>query len=189
VRNRADKPLAGVVIALKGAKTSTTTNSEGDFYLAYDTEVPVVVLNYAGYQTQTLRLLAKSPVAITLYETGTPLLPQKEGVEMVMEVEETPDVEASFTGGAAAYTAYMKQNMHYPEAAEAKGLSGTVFVSFVIDEQGRILNPQVSRGCEGFNAEALRLVSNMPWWTPARRHDKPIRSTSYLRVRFEYHTE
>jgi hypothetical protein len=29
----------------------------------------------------------------------------------------------------------------------------------------------------------------MPWWTPARRQGRPVRSSSYLRVRFEFHGE
>lgn len=189
VRNKADKPLAGVVIALQGGSMTTATNADGDFYLAYSADVPVVVFNYAGYQTQTLRLNAKNPVGITLYEVGTPLLPQAEGIEMVIEADETPDVAPSFTGGAAAYMAFMRQNMKYPQAAQAKELSGTVLVSFVVDEQGRILNPQVAKGYEGLNEEALRLVGIMPWWTPARRNGKPVRASSYLRIRFEYRVE
>jgi TonB family protein len=189
VRNKADKPLAGVVIALQGTAGATTTNADGDFYLTYSADVPVVVLNYAGYQTQTLRLNAKNPVGITLYEVGTPLLPQAEGIEMVIEADETPDVAPSFTGGAAAYATFMRQNMQYPRAAQAKEISGTVLVSFVVDEQGRILNPQVAKGCDGLNEEALRLVGLMPWWVPARRHGQPVRASSYVRIRFEYRVE
>jgi len=196
VRNKANQPLAGVVISLQGGASLqagamvTATNAEGAFYLSCaDAEPPVLTLKYAGYQTQTFRITAKSPVSIVLYEVGTPLLPQATGVEMVVEAAETPEVAAAFPGGNAAYQAYMRQNMRYPAAAKAKELAGTVLVSFMVDEQGRILNPEVARGVDGLNEEALRLVSAMPWWTPARRSGRPMRSSSYVRIRFEYRAE
>jgi protein TonB len=196
VRNKSGLALAGVVISMQGGATVqtgasvTATNGEGAFYLSCaNAEPPVLTLKYAGYQTQTFRITAKGPVSITLYETGTPILPQVAGVEMVVEAPETPDVAATFPGGNAAYQAFMKQNQRYPRAAQQKELTGTVLVSFTVDEQGRILDPQVASGVDGLNEEALRLVSTMPWWTPARRQGRPVRSSSYLRVRFEFHGE
>ncbi len=196
VRNKGGQALAGVVISMQGGAavqtgaSVTATNGEGGFYLnCANAEPPVLTLKYAGYQTQTFRITAKGPVDIVLYETGTPILPQAAGIEMVVEMPETPDVAAAFPGGAAAYQAYMKQNLRYPRAAQEKELAGTVLVSFNVDEQGRILDPQVASGVAGLNEEALRLVSSMPWWTPARRQGRPVRSSSYLRVRFEFHGE
>lgn len=196
VRNKANQPLAGVVISLQGAAAPqaearvAATNAEGGFFLnCASAEPPVLTLKYAGYQTQTLRIVAKGPVDITLFETGTPLLPQADGIQMVMEATETPEVAAVFPGGITAYQAYMEQNIRYPAAAQAKKIAGVVLVSFTIDEQGRILNPEVARGVAGLNEEAVRLVSAMPWWTPARRAGQPVRSSSFLRVRFEYRAE
>ena len=192
VYDKANKPLAGVVItlqqgaALQSGASVTATNAEGGFYLSYTGEAPVLIFKYAGYQTQALLIKAKSPVSITLYEVGTPLLPQAEGIEMVVETVETPDVAPMYPGGSSAYQAYIKQNLHYPEAARNKGVSGMVLVSFTVDEQGRILNPEVARGVEGLNAEALRLTAAMPWWTPGRKNGRPVRSSSFLRIRFEY---
>ena len=189
VRNKTNQPLAGVVIGLQGVTTATATNADGDFYLTYTGDAPVLVLKYAGYQTQTLCVRAKSPVGITLYEVGTPLLPQADGIEMIIESVEIPDVAPAFPGGVAAYQAYMKQNMRYPEAAKAKEVSGTVLVGFVVDEQGRILNAEVAKGCDGLNEEALRLVNMMPWWTPGRKNGQSVRASSFLRIRFEYRAE
>ncbi|RZK11945.1 MAG: TonB family protein [Hymenobacter sp.] len=189
VRNKANQPLAGVVVALQGIAAITATNADGTFYVTYTGEAPVLVLKYAGYQTQTLRVLAKSPVGITLYEVGTPLLPQAAGIEMVIETVEVPDVAPVFSGGTAAYRAYIKQNLRYPDAAKAKGAAGTVLVGFVVDERGHILNAEIAQGVDGLNEEALRLVNLMPWWTPARKNGQPVRASSFLRIRFEYHTD
>ena len=186
VCNTANQSLPGVVITLQNTSTMVITNSAGEFLLNCDDASPVLTFKYAGYQTQTLRMVAKSPVTITLYKIGTPLLPQAAGVEMVvLDGLVAVDEQPAFPGGPEAYLAYMEQNMHYPEAAAAKNISGTVLVGFTVDEQGRILNAQIAKGCEGLNEEALRLVNLMPWWVPARLQGKPVRATSCLRIRFE----
>ncbi len=94
------------------------------------------------------------------------------------------DEPPTFPGGAAAYRAYLRDNLHYPALARDQGIAGAVLVGFVVDEQGRILDPQVAKGCDGLNEEALRLVGRMPWWLPARRAGQPVRATFYLRIRF-----
>nr|GFD16197.1 hypothetical protein [Tanacetum cinerariifolium] len=63
----------------------------------------------------------------------------------------------TFPGGAVAYRAYLRDNLHYPALARDQGIAGAVLVGFVVDEQGRILNPEVAKGCDGLNEEALRL--------------------------------
>ncbi len=79
----------------------------------------------------------------------------------------------------------LRQNAHYPEKAQQQGLTGAVFVSFVVDETGRILDAQVLKGCgNGFDEEALRLVRLMPWWNPGRAGGTAVRAGCTLRIRF-----
>lgn len=64
-------------------------------------------------------------------------------------------------------------------------MSGDVFVSFVVDEAGRLLDAEVVKGIGyGLDEEALRLVRLMPWWAPARANGKPVRAPATLRIRF-----
>ncbi|TDN37207.1 hypothetical protein A8B98_05035 [Hymenobacter sp. UV11] len=129
---------------------------------------------------------ARSGVAITLYAVGVAPPSDVEpavgaGSNGVVYAEEL----ASFPGGDAAYTTYLRQNAHYPEKAQQEGLAGAVYVSFVVDETGRILDAQVLKGCgNGFDEEALRLVRLMPWWNPGRAGGKAVRSGCTLRIRF-----
>ena len=186
VCNKANQPLPGVAITLQNTSVMVITNGAGEFFLNSNEASPVLTFKYAGYQTQTLRIVAKNLVTITLFKIGTPILPQAEGIEMVvLDGLVAVDEEPAFPGGPEAYQAYIKRNLHYPETAEAKGISGMVMVGFTVDEQGRILNAQVVKSCEGLNEEALRLVNLMPWWVPARLDGKPVRATSSLRIRFE----
>jgi len=91
----------------------------------------------------------------------------------------------AFTGGPAAFQKFLRNKLKYPEEALRKGISGKVHVSFVIDEQGRILDPKVVRGLgSGLDEEALRLVRIMPWWTPGRTGGQPVRVAYTLPIVF-----
>ena len=60
-------------------------------------------------------------------------------------------------------------------------VAGKVFVSFQVDEKGKISDAKVIRGlCDTCDKETLRLVQEMPNWTPARKAGKNITSESTL---------
>lgn len=55
-------------------------------------------------------------------------------------------------------------------------LSGTVVVQFVVDEQGRPLDPAaIKASSPELSAGVIRLVRLMPWRTPGRQQDQPVR--------------
>lgn len=55
--------------------------------------------------------------------------------------------------------------------------NGRVFVQFIIDEQGRLIEPQIVYGIgEPYDSEALRLMSEMPIkWIPGTKDGVNIR--------------
>ena len=186
VLNDKGEPLPSVVVAVKGTPTSTTTNAAGNFLVAVDVDDPVLVFTCAGYQAQALAVQARNGLAVTLYPIGVapPSSVQPAtgaGINGVAYADELP----TFPGGEAAYGAYMRQNVHYPEEARKQGMPGIVFINFVVDETGRILDAQVLKGCgNGFDEEALRLVRLMPWWNPGRSLGQIVRSACTLRIKF-----
>lgn len=75
-----------------------------------------------------------------------------------------------FPGGAKAIKEYLSKNMKYPAEAKEKGIQGRVIVQFVVDEKGKVTSPKVARSVEAsLDSEALRLIENMPRWTPGRK--------------------
>ena len=186
ILNDKGNPLPGVFITMKDAAVSATTNAAGNFLLASELANPVLTLKCAGYQTQTVALRAAGPVTITMSPVGVGGGPAAAGVEVVSGLLNLADEQPAYPGGVEAYRTYLQQNVHYPEAAKVKNISGDVFVSFVVDEAGRILDAEVVKGCAAsLNTEALRLIRLMPWWTPARRAGQPVRATTSLHIRFE----
>jgi protein TonB len=91
----------------------------------------------------------------------------------------------AFTGGAPAFQKFLQAKLKYPEEALRRNISGKVHISFVVDEEGRILDPQVVRGLgAGLDEEALRLIRIMPWWTPGRINGHPVRVAYTLPIVF-----
>jgi TonB family protein len=81
-----------------------------------------------------------------------------------------------FPGGAAALMQYLSQNIRYPkEAMEAK-TQGRVIVQFVVEKDGSICGAHVVKSVNPqLDAEALRVVSAMPNWTPGTQNGQTVR--------------
>lgn len=101
------------------------------------------------------------------------------------EVLTYADEMPAFPGGDVAFHNYLVDKVNYPAEAKRRNLSGTVYVRFVVDEEGRIRDAEVARGCgNGFDEEALRLVRMMPWWSPGRMDGQPVRVLRTLPILF-----
>ncbi len=195
VVNEAGAPLPGVIIAVQGSPTVSSTNSDGRFLLALSVADPVLVFSCAGYRAQTVVAPADGPLAVTMYAltgsgkdaatatTGSTVSASGSARAAALAFAETMP---AFTGGDQAYYAYLRQNAHYPAGALEQNLAGAVYVGFVVDEQGRICDAEVVKGCgHGFDEEALRLIRLMPWWQPGRVAGKPVRVARTLRIVFQ----
>jgi periplasmic protein TonB len=111
-----------------------------------------------------------------------------------MGVEEGTDEEDIFTvvesmpefpGGIPALYKYLSQNINYPEAAKAAGISGKVYVMFVVEKDGTITDVQLKRGIGGgCDEEAMRVVSHMPLWKPGLQRNHPVRVQYLMDVKF-----
>ena len=70
--------------------------------------------------------------------------------------------------------------------ARENGISGTVFVMFVVNEDGAISDVQVRRGIGGgCDEEALRVVKKMPKWNAGKQRGKPVKVSFTLPIKFK----
>jgi len=82
---------------------------------------------------------------------------------------------ASFPGGNEDMMNYIKEKIEYPQKAVDSLLEDKVIVRFCIIETGEIRNIKVMKGkYEILNQEALRVISKMPNWNPARLRGKNV---------------
>ena len=98
--------------------------------------------------------------------------PQEEEVISFQFAGEKP----SFNGGDVNdFNKWVAQNMRYPEEAIKKKISGRVMVSFVVGSDGVVKDVKVLRGVDPLlDAEAVRVVSSSPKWTPATKDGEPV---------------
>lgn len=107
--------------------------------------------------------------------------PKDEGPVNIAMVEQKP----AFPGGDAAMYKWLGDNINYPAAASEEGIQGKVTVQFIVEKDGSISHVQVVRGKHpALDAEAKRVVSKMPKWTPGRNNGQPVRVTFNLPVTF-----
>jgi protein TonB len=96
-------------------------------------------------------------------------------------VEEMP----SFPGGEAALMKFLGNNIKYPAIAKDAGIQGTVFVTFVVDEDGNVKDVKVLRSIGGgCDEEAIRVVQSMPKWKPGKQRGKAVKVQYNLPIRF-----
>lgn len=84
--------------------------------------------------------------------------------------------------------AYFQQSLIYPEQGQKAGIEGRVVVEFSVAKDGSISDVKVIKGKElggGLPEEAVRVVSNMPRWKPAKLYGQMIRSVMTIPVDFK----
>ena len=96
------------------------------------------------------------------------------------------DVAPSFPGGVAAMQHFLENNMRYPALAVDFGIQGTVFVSFIVEENGNLSTIHIFERNHDpvFNREAIRLINAMPEWTPGKRNGEIVRTRFTLPIEF-----
>ncbi len=120
---------------------------------------------------------------------------EEETVVEVIEEEEEEVVEEqiftivekmpTFPGGEKELFKYLGKSIKYPAMAKDAGISGVVYVTFVIDKSGAVKDAKVLRGIGGgCDEEALRVVKKMPKWSPGKQRGKAVKVQYNLPIRF-----
>jgi protein TonB len=95
--------------------------------------------------------------------------------------------DAGYPGGYGAFMEYIQNNLVYPPIAIELGIQGSVTVKFVVEKSGKISNVSIVRGipgCPECNQEALKVISDMPNWIPAKNNGKTSRQWNTLPITF-----
>ncbi|MEZ5172727.1 MAG: TonB family protein [Bacteroidia bacterium] len=96
-------------------------------------------------------------------------------------VEQMPE----FPGGEEKLFEYLGKNIKYPAMARENGITGTVYVTFVVEGNGKITDVKKLRGIGGgCDEEAIRVVKSMPEWKPGKQNGKSVRVQYNLPIKF-----
>ena len=114
-------------------------------------------------------------------EIAQPEPPKEEENKVFDVVEEQP----SFPGGQSALMQWLSDNIKYPVIAAENAVQGRVIVQFVVSKTGSISDVKVVRGVDpSLDREAVRVVSQMPKWTPGRQNGTTVNVRYTLPVTF-----
>ncbi|MGB4666409.1 MAG: energy transducer TonB [Bacteroidales bacterium] len=102
--------------------------------------------------------------------------------EPIFSIVEEP---AQFPGGDDALSKFIHENIKYPREAIKNKISGTVYVQFVVEKDGSISDVKVVRGIGGgCDEEAVRVITKMPNWIPAKQKGIPVRFFYVIPITF-----
>jgi len=171
------RQLKGAEVTIEGTDQKALTNNEGWCEL----KVPLgatVKVSYKGLESQTeeIKHLSGNQVqgrTFWLYKPGHPIyhdyqLSQKE--------------EPVFPGDKEKWIA---EHIQLSEAMKNKGALGRVIVWFVVNEDGSVSGARLRQGInKELNDEALRVVSSMPRWKPAKKDGKFVKYLTTTSISF-----
>jgi len=80
---------------------------------------------------------------------------------------------------------FLAHNVKYPDSAKTAGTEGTVYVSFIIDENGEVTNPSIIRDIgNGCGDAAIDVLEKMPKWEPGVHEGKKVKVKLNLPIHF-----
>lgn len=91
-----------------------------------------------------------------------------------------------FPGGQEQLVRYLQEHIPYPDSLrDAPQAQGRVFIGFTVTRQGYITAAEVVKGLHPvLDAAALRVVSQMPRWKPARQSGQATDTRYTLPITF-----
>lgn len=81
---------------------------------------------------------------------------------------------------------YLSKNIRYPAIAQETGIQGRVICQFVVYEDGSIKDVKVVRSVSPeLDREAVRVIENMPKWTPGNQRGRAVKVRYTLPINFK----
>lgn len=93
-----------------------------------------------------------------------------------------PDICKNQNEGDAELYRHIYKSLKYPVIAQENGITGRVFVKFIVGKDGGVYDVEVLRGVDpSLDQEAIRVIKNLPKFSPGKQRGKPVK-VSYTSV-------
>jgi TonB family protein len=90
-----------------------------------------------------------------------------------------------FPGDMDSLKNFIKKELIYPENCKRDSISGVVLIGFVVEKDGTVTNVKAIMSAHpDLDAEAVRVIENMPKWKPGKQQGKPFRVSMQIPIRF-----
>jgi protein TonB len=91
-----------------------------------------------------------------------------------------------FPGGALELQKWIARAVKYPVIAQENGITGRVYVGFVVNKVGAIENVKIMRGVDpSLDKEAVRVINKMPKWKPGKQRGKAVKVSYTVPINFQ----
>jgi TonB family protein len=95
------------------------------------------------------------------------------------------DRQPSFPGGMDKFYQYLGKSIKYPQEAKEKKVQGKVFLSYIVEKDGRLTEIEVRRSLgSGTDEEAVRVLKASPKWIPGISNNQPVRVKYNIPITF-----
>lgn len=95
-------------------------------------------------------------------------------------------VMPEYPGGQAALHKFLLSELTYPEEARLNDEIGEVLVGFSVGMDGSVSGVRVLRSVSpSLDAEAVRVVKLMKYWSPGTRNGMPVRAEMSIPINFK----
>lgn len=194
--NQKGLPVRNASIVIKNSHKGTSSGSNGKFELK---DVPAnsqVVVSHVSYKSTqfdidpsmkdySIQLSPEQNILDEVVVVGYGVRAKSEEEKKQPNGFQVIEQKAEFPGGQYELMRYLARNIKYPSAASKVNMTGSVFVSFTINEEGTVSKPTVIKGLGfGLDDEALRVVSGMPLWKPAMQNGQAVESEYTVPIKF-----
>ncbi len=183
----------------KRIKMMTKNKSSKLAYLKYSLSIPLLVLLMSIFAqkisiAQSLSELNEKSDVATVAPTemdGDPIYKVVHEMPRFPGCEEEGSLALKQKCATQKMLMFIYSNIRYPKEARQSNIEGTCVVRFVVDEQGKILQPQTVRTLGGgIGEECLRVINLMneqnKRWTPGKlENGKAVKVYFNLPVKFQ----
>ena len=116
---------------------------------------------------------------------GDDIVDFAERMPMFPGCEDVEDYDAQRACAEQRMLDYLYKDIKYPALARENGVQGRAILQFTVEKDGSISGIEVVRSPKaGIDAEARRVVSAFPRWTPGRQGGRPVRVRFTLPIEF-----
>ncbi|MEM6288031.1 MAG: TonB family protein [Bacteroidota bacterium] len=164
---------AGLPDAMLREAVAFAESEAGRFYndLIFEATLDAAIPRMVDVMAEMFTALETASEAeeIEIVEVDDSMPPPPPEPEAV-EIFEVAEVQPELIGGLAG----LQRRVVYPEAARREGIEGQVVVQFVVDPQGRVIQPVVLRSPDDLLSEAAVAAVRGSKFTPGMQRGEPI---------------
>ena len=90
-------------------------------------------------------------------------------------VSTVSEILPEFPGGPSMMYEYFSKNINWPTIDFTQEIKTKTYVEFDVDKKGKIKNVKIIKSIHSaIDAEVIRVVKEMPKWSPGTKQGKPV---------------